>query len=94
MMSPKYERLRMLHAALETAGHALSDPIDKLEVNGAEVLAWAGAKRIAMIWDYENDRDAQGRPMLGGGTWAVRIVGERASRSDQPFRKGLFSPRS
>ena len=45
-MHPKYERLRMLGAALEAAVQVLDDPITRVEVKGGRVFVWAGPKQV------------------------------------------------
>jgi hypothetical protein len=43
-MAPHYERLRVLHEALDCAGRHLDDPIQRIEVKDGRVLFWAGAQ--------------------------------------------------
>ncbi len=72
MMAPHHERLRVLHAALDAAGAELSDPIDRIEVRGGEVLFWTASERLAVSYDYANRYDERGSLMPGSGSWVVR----------------------
>jgi hypothetical protein len=77
MMAPKYERARMLEAAIHTAVYELDDPIDRIEVEGGRVVAWAGSRRLSMRYAYVGGADGEGRPMPGSGHWeAVPDEGE------------------
>lgn len=73
-MAPKYERLRMLMTALEAAAHDLDEPIDRLEVKGGEVIVSAKGRRAAYAYRHDDSYDAEGNPLLGGGSWSVSRV--------------------
>ncbi len=73
MMAPHFERARMLQAAIQTAVYELNDPIDRIEVIGGKVLAWAGNKCVVMRYGYENAYGADGSPMPGSGSWQVTV---------------------
>jgi hypothetical protein len=80
MMAPHYERARMLHAAIDVAAFELSEPIERVEVSGGRVFAWAGRKRLAMRYYHEDRRDSHGSAMPGSGQWVV----EKAAFADAP----------
>jgi hypothetical protein len=91
MMAPKYERARMLEAAIQAAVHELDDPIDRIEVGGGRVTAWAGSKSMAVRYGYVNATDGSGIPMPGAGHWRA-VVDDDAASGDQGSRKdGWFS---
>ena len=69
MMHPKYERGRMLSAAIDAAMHELDDPIDRIEVRGGKVRIWAGSGRLALNYGYDNAYGADGSAMPGSGCW-------------------------
>src|SRR5579863_1148229 len=89
MMAPKYERLRLLHLALEEGGNQLADPIDRIEVRGRFIVVAAGDEEVHMTFGYQNSYSDGGAPVLGGGSWFVRLVDapRRAERSG--FRRLL-----
>jgi hypothetical protein len=76
MMAPKYERGRMLEQALQLAIYELADPIDRIEVIGGQVVAWAGGRRLKMSFGYEASYGERGEPMPGSGTWRVWVDGK------------------
>lgn len=87
MMAPHYERLRVLHTALEAAGAELSDPIDRIEVRGGEVLFWTCSEHLAVSYDYANRYDERGSAMPGSGSWVVRPGKVQRTRAiARPFR--------
>jgi hypothetical protein len=71
MMAPRYERLRVLHEALDCAGRHLDDPIHRIEVKEDQVLFWAGAQTFAVRYEYRNAYDRRGAAMPGSGRWQV-----------------------
>ena len=87
MMAPKYERARMLDAAIQTAVHELDEPIDKIEVVGGRVVAWAGSKSVTMRYGYAGGRDEAGIPMPGSGHWEA-VVDDGTASGDAGGRKG------
>ena len=95
-MHPKYERLRMLGAALEAAVQVLDDPITRVEVKGGRVFVWAGPKQVTLRYDYADSYNDEGHVLLGGGHWSAQIEsgddGSAPSRDKRPsFWKRLFS---
>jgi hypothetical protein len=84
MMAPHYERLRVLHEALDCAGRHLDDPIHRIEVKGNQVLFWAGAQTFAVSFEYLNAYDPKGGPMPGSGRWHVtpgKVLGRPSFRA-------------
>ena len=71
MMEPKYERVRLLDAAITAANSALDAPITRIEVSRHTITCWAGSKRVSMIYGYSDSRDQDGSYLLGGGNWWV-----------------------
>ncbi len=87
MMAPHYERLRVLHAALEAAGAELNEPIDRIEVRGGDVLFWTASEHLAVSYNYANSYDERGSPMPGSGRWVVMPGKLHRSRAiTRPFR--------
>ncbi len=74
MKAPKYQRMEMLQAAIQTAGHELGDPIDGLEMTGKGILAWGGGRTILIscLWNqgYGDNRT----PLPGSGNWSADYV--------------------
>ncbi|MEO6340689.1 MAG: hypothetical protein ABIO39_11655 [Caulobacteraceae bacterium] len=71
MMHPKYERVRMLDAAISAAVERLDRPIDWIEVRRGKVIVSAGGERMALSYQYSDSYNAQGDVLLGGGRWSV-----------------------
>jgi hypothetical protein len=74
MKAPKYQRAEILAAALQEAVHTLDDPVEGLEIMDKGVVAWAGGRFILMSYRWDNDCNADGAPLLGGGAWSARYV--------------------
>ena len=74
MKAPKYQRIEMLHAAVQAAGDALSDPIEGLEMTHKGVVAWGGGRAILLSYRWTNSYADNGEPHLGGGAWSADYV--------------------
>ncbi len=49
MKAPKYQRMEAFEAAVQTAGHERTDPIEGLQITDKGIVAWAGGRAIR-IW--------------------------------------------
>ena len=76
MKAPKYQRAEMLGAALREAMHTLDDPVEGLVITDKGVIAWAAGRHILMTCRWDNDYAESGEPLLGGGAWTARYVGD------------------
>jgi hypothetical protein len=76
MKAPKYQRVEILAAALQEAGHSLDDPIEGLEITDKGIVAWAAGRFILMTYRWDNDYNTDGTPLPGGGAWSVQYVAD------------------
>jgi hypothetical protein len=79
MRAPKYERMRMLDAAIGRASDELDAPIDRLEVAGGHVTCWSGTRSVIMAYGYaqgggEDPVTGAFIPYPGSGDWYVTVV--------------------
>lgn len=44
MKAPKYQRVEAVEAAIQTAGHERTDPIEGLQITDKVIAAWAGGR--------------------------------------------------
>jgi hypothetical protein len=92
MMHPKYERVRMLDAAISAGVERFDRPIDRIEVRGGKVIVSAGGERLVLSYHYNDSYDAQGNVLLGGGQWSVMPARDEAE-GEGGFWKRLFGGR-
>jgi hypothetical protein len=74
MMHPKYERVRLLDAAIAAAVDQMDMPIERIELTGGRIVISGGGERVVLRPDYQNGRNENGEILLGGGQWSVHPV--------------------
>lgn len=73
MMAPKYMRASQIWA-ITVAARELDEPIDRIEIDGPLVRAFAGGASVAIRCHMTSETDADGNAMLGSGTWIAEAV--------------------
>ncbi|MES2253413.1 MAG: hypothetical protein V4559_00080 [Pseudomonadota bacterium] len=74
MKAPKYQRMEIFEAAIQTAGHGLADPVKGVQITDKGIVAWAGGRAIRMSYAWNQAYGPNGEPMLGGGDWSAKYV--------------------
>jgi hypothetical protein len=92
MKAPKYQRMEALEAAIQTAGHHLSGPIEGLEVTRDGIVAWAGGRAILMSYGWNQSYSEDGSPYLGSGHWSAEYVRDCAVPSGETRKTSRWWP--
>jgi hypothetical protein len=86
MMAPRFERARLLYAAIDKASLSLKKSIDRLELAGNQILFQAGTKKLTITYRYVDNR------MPGPGSF--QLDGEYYERPDIPKDRPPWYARS